>query len=593
MLFYIYMSDTVNDIKSRLGIYDLVSQYVTLKKAGRNFKGLCPFHSEKTPSFVVSPEKEICHCFGCNKGGDIFGFIMELEGIAFPEAVQVLADRAGVKIENVSKLYKGEKKSEKDEYFKAQELAAAFFEKQLHGTNEGKKVLEYLKKRGVTEETIENFKLGFAPHGFEELTPYLLKKGVDRKVLLKSGLSSSKTSTAEEIFDKFRGRLMFPIFDYFGRICGFGGRSLSAEQMPKYLNSPENPIYEKSKVLYGLSHGKKAVKELDNVVLVEGYFDVILPHQEGIQNVVATSGTALTSEQVRLIKRITSNAVLCFDMDNAGFEAAKRAYFLLSEADFSVKAIGDLGVKDPADFVLEKRDAFKDVVQKAPDFVSFYIDKLLKEKDPNNFDDRSKVIHELLPVYKSLSSTARDFYVRELAVKMGIGEQFLYDEIEHFALPESHPARVAKDAEYEDGGKISTEEVLFSIVLEHPGLFSEIVDKVENKDFPESLKNIYSVLSEQYNSARTNSGGWSFEKGFSAEERQKIDILMLYAQESYGEFSEENIKIELNKLIDRMRKVRKMKKLDEVRKQIEEAEKTSDKEKLKELLNIHMQLLES
>jgi len=311
------MADIVEDIKSRLDIVSYISSYVQLKKTGRNFKGVCPFHSEKTPSFIVSPEKQIWHCFGCSKGGDLFAFVKEADGVSFVEAIQILADKAGLKVEKLSKFEKKEDKSEKDDYFHAHELACEFFEKKLYDTKDGEKVLKYLKNRGLKDETIKDFRLGFAPDEYELLYTYLLKKGIKKEIMVKSGFASSKGIGDDKIFDKYRARLMIPIFDYMGRICGFGGRALKEDQMPKYLNSPDNIVYNKSRLLYGLSNAKKYIKENDGVVLVEGYFDMILPYQAGVKNIVATSGTALTQDQVRLIKRLTQNVTTCFDTDSA------------------------------------------------------------------------------------------------------------------------------------------------------------------------------------------------------------------------------------------------------------------------------------
>jgi DNA primase len=266
------MGDPVDEIKSRLSIEELVSSYVQLKKAGRSYKGLCPFHSEKTPSFVVSSEKQICHCFGCNKGGDIFTFIQEVEGISFPEALRLLADRVGVKIEENKSKSVSVSKKEKDEFYRAHDLAAEFFEKQLLSSRDGEKVLEYLYKRGLTNETIKEFRLGFAPDSYDSLYPFLLKKGINKDILIQSGLVSAKNLSSDDIYDKYRQRLIFPILDNLGKICGFGGRALKKDQMPKYLNSPENIIYNKSKLLYGLYHSQKAIKEFDKILLVEGYF---------------------------------------------------------------------------------------------------------------------------------------------------------------------------------------------------------------------------------------------------------------------------------------------------------------------------------
>lgn len=584
------MADVVEDIKGRLDVVEVVSQYVQLKKTGRNYKGLCPFHSEKTPSFVVSPEKQICHCFGCNKGGDIFTFIQEIEGVEFPEAVQVLADRAGIKIENVGKFKKKGSKSEKDEFFKAHELACEFFEKELQKSNDGKKVLEYLHKRGINDESIKEFRIGFAPNKFDALHPYLLKKGISKKVLMKAGFISAKNVASEKVYDKFRGRLMFPIFDYLGRVCGFGGRALKKDQMPKYLNSPENIIYNKSKVLYGLYHSKRAVKEEDQLVFVEGYFDVILPYQEGVKNLAAVSGTALTSDQVKLVKRLTPNVVACFDLDDAGFEATRRAYLLLQEADLMMKVVSGFEGKDPADLVKEKGgEAFKEAVKGSSDFVNFYIDKLIESNDVESIEGHRNILRELLPLFKRMAPSSRDFYVRELAKKLNMKEQFLYDEIENFKLPVNHPAKKAASTVASRG--MSVEEVMFAIIFEYPKLFGELKDMVKDDDFEGEIKDIYKALGDQYNSSRNKFEEWNFDKGFLSGVKEKVDVLLLYAEERYGRFSEESLSDEIEKLVDKMKKMRKNKRLNELHQQIAEVEKQENKEKLIELLQEQQELL--
>ena len=583
------MADTVDDIKGRLSITDVVSQYVQLKKAGRNFKGLCPFHSEKTPSFVVSPEKQICHCFGCNKGGDIFTFIEEVEGVNFAEALQILADKAGVKIDT-AKLKNKVGKSEKDEYFKAHDLACSFFEKNLYGSKDGKKVLAYLKKRGLTKDSIEEFRIGFALDDYEALHKYLLKKGISKKVLIKSGFVSSKSVTSDQVYDKFRSRLMFPIFDYLGRICGFGGRALKKDQMPKYLNSPENVIYNKSKVLYGLSHSKKFIKEEDKVVFVEGYFDVIMPYQAGIKNVVATSGTALTQDQARLVKRFTANAVTCFDTDKAGFEATKRGYVVLQNEEISVKTVNQLKEKDPADFVLENGDAFKKIVDESVDFITFFTDKLLEENDIGTLDGRRFVLKELMPFYKQMSSSTRDYYIRELSKKLNISETSLYDDVENFKLPVNHPAKLSPEAPT-DSKKISLSELICAFFLEHPFLFEKFSKTIDDSNLDEDMKAVYNALTDQYNTIRTEFESWNFDKGFLAEIKDKINVWTLYVEERYSMFGEESLELELGKLVDKLQKTRKIGRLKKVQNDIAEAEKAEDKEKLIELLQEQQKLL--
>lgn len=591
------MSDVISDIKAKLDIVDVVSAYVQLKKAGRNFKGLCPFHGEKSPSFVVSTEKQICHCFGCNKGGDMFSFIEEVEGVGFNEALELLADRAGVKLEKEKKAFDKENKSEKDDLFKAHDLACEFFEKKLWETNDGEKVLEYLTKRGVKEETIRDFRLGFAPDDYSELHPYLLKRGVSKKTLIVAGLVSAKNLADDQIYDKYRSRLIFPIFNYFGKVCGFGGRALKKDQMPKYLNSPENPIYNKSKILYGLYHGKQAVKEKDKVVLVEGYFDVIMPVQEGVKNIVATSGTALTKDQIVVIKRLTSNVVTCFDSDDAGFEATVRAYELLGSAGMVMKTVSGLGKKDPADYVLESGGAaFIEYVKKAEDFLMVYINKLVNAYAKNDVNAQRKVIELLLPYLKVVMPSLKDFYIRYLAKELDVPERSLYDEIDRFQLPKHHPANMQSVSEFDVNGQIvnfktSTAELLMAILLEYPKLFKVAFEKLDEGDFEGEAKTIYKALNDQYNSSRVAPKEWSFDTMFPAEARGRADALAIYAEEKYSDFSDEVLKAELEKLIDRVKESRKTSRLDQLHKEITEAEEAQDGDKLRRLLEEHQKLL--
>lgn len=583
------MADLVDEIRGRLGIEEVVSQYVQLKRAGRNLKGLCPFHSEKTPSFVVSPEKQICHCFGCNKGGDIFGFIKEVEGISFVEAIEILADRAGLKFDR-AKFKKQVPKSEKDEHFTAHEMACDFFEEQLYKTEDGKKVLEYLHNRGLNDETIKEFRVGFAPDKFDALYPSLLKK-VSKDSLLKSGLISAKKIGSDEVYDKFRQRLMFPVFDSFGRICGFGGRALSSDQVPKYLNSSDSPIYNKSGLLYGLSHAKKYIKDEDKIVIVEGYFDVILPYQAGVKNIVAVCGTALSNNHVRIIKRLTSNVVTSFDTDDAGFEAAKRAYFLFQKEGIFVKIVNGLTGKDPADFVKEKVGDFKSVVDGAPDFVTFFTERLIKLYDLKTLDGRQKMLVSLLPCYKQMTPVIMDFFVKKLADRLGIEDKYLYGELERVKLPDDHPANIEVAI---SSRKMSIEELIVSLMLEYPNLFKISKDLLlgEN-DFEDDMENVYNALADQYNASRDAALVWDFSEGFLSKLCDKITVMRLYAEEKYKDFSDTALQSEFEKLVDKLRKDRRIRALKEAQSRIADMEKSGDKGKLKELIEQQQRLLKS
>lgn len=577
------MADYVEEIKARLGIYDVVSSYVQLKKAGHNYKGLCPFHSEKTSSFVVSPEKQICHCFGCNKGGDIFTFIQEIEGVSFSEALNMLAERSGVEIKSESSSWKKGQKSEKDEFFKAQELACDFFEHELYHSNDGAKVLEYLHRRGLNDETITKFRIGFSPDKYDALYPSLLKKGVSRDVLIKSGLVATRNIGDDNIYDKYRSRLIFPIFDALGRIAGFGGRALKKDQMPKYLNSPESIIYNKSRILYGFNFSKAEIKKCGVAVFVEGYFDVVLPFQEGVCNVVATSGTALTSDQAKLIKRIAPKAVTCFDSDVAGFEATKRANVVLTEHDVFVGCVS-LDEKDPADYVLAHggNDLKKKFEESVP-FFTYLLDKLVLEFDIATFEGRKKLLNSLLPLFKPMSTSDKDFYVGKLAMKMGIDKSIIYDDINSFKLPESHPSRVVLTQE-QGQFKPGVQEQILAIILAFPSSFESFKKVLSENDFDDSAKSIYKELLDQYNSSRVSVDRWVFDEDVAPDLKKKLDVLVLYAEDRYQQLGEKGILdevmgLKLNLKLERIKRER-----SDVQRQIDVAAGENDKDRMNELM---------
>lgn len=582
------------EIKGRLSVEQLVGQYVQLKKAGVNFKGLCPFHSEGTPSFVVSPEKQIWHCFGCNKGGDIFTFIQEIEGVEFPEALKLLADKVGIEIKQDEK-FSGADKSEKEELFLAHEIACEYFRKQLFETKDGEKVLSYLQNRGVKEGDIKEFQLGFAPDSYDGLYPLLLKKGIKRDVILKSGLAASKGTDGAKIYDKYRARLIFPIFDYLGRVCGFGGRALKKDQMPKYLNSPENAIYNKSKVLYGLSHAKQAIKAKDRVLLVEGYFDVILPYQIGVEETVATSGTALTADQVKLISRLTKNVVSCFDKDNAGFEATKRAYFLLKKAGINLKVVGALGEKDPADYVREHGHDFEAKLAEAQHFVSFYIARLCSSFDPESLDGRRVILDELLPILKTMGETDKDYFVRELSVKAKISAAQLYDEILNFKLPAHHPARAEVGAETGEAVKMKFSELhyILSILLERRKLFKNDLDFLFSGGNFANEKAIYNALADQYNSLGEEMESWNFALAEFSEFKRTIEVLSLFFSKQYSHLNEYEMEGELSSLIERVRERRVKEEIREISDKLSAVRKSGDKEAYRALQEKFSQLVSS
>src|SRR3990167_7112451 len=345
------MSDNIAKIKERLSVVDVISGYIKVQKSGINFKARCPFHNEKTPSFYISPERQIWHCFGCQKGGDIFGFVKEIEGVEFPEALRILAQRAGVKLESFDPTVQDAKAV----LYEICETAARFFEKQLHGSSVGKKALAYLKDRGLHESTSREFRLGFAPEGWHNLSNFLRDCGYKEKDIIDSGMSIKKDG-GTDIHDRFRSRIIFPIADANDRIVGFTGRIFGDNHpvdVGKYINSPQTPIYDKNRVLYGLNKAKIEARKADRCLLVEGNMDAIMSHQAGVKNVAATSGTALTPSQLQLLQRYTNNLDLCFDIDQAGLTATRRGIGLALSQNFNIKIVHlqDPQCKDPADYV--------------------------------------------------------------------------------------------------------------------------------------------------------------------------------------------------------------------------------------------------
>jgi DNA primase len=339
------MSSSVDQIKSKIDIVSLVGSYIKLDKAGTNFKGKCPFHNEKTPSFFVSPDRGSYYCFGCQAKGDIFTFVQEFEGLDFIGSLKILADKAGVTLEQ----YDRGEKTEKERLHNVLEQAVFFYEKKL---SENKQALDYLFGRGVTEETLKNFRIGFAPLEWRELYEYLKERGVTEKDMFEVGLIKKPGDTAREKspYDTFRGRIVFPISDSSGRIVGFSGRILVPdEKSPKYLNSPETSLFNKSEILFGLDKAKKDIRLKDYSILVEGQMDIVMLHQAGITNTVASSGTALTENHLVKLRRLSNRIIMAYDGDSAGFSASNRSAQIALSLGMELKIAEMPTGKDPAD----------------------------------------------------------------------------------------------------------------------------------------------------------------------------------------------------------------------------------------------------
>jgi len=426
----------VQEIKDRLDIVEFIRSYVSLQPSGKNFKACCPFHKEKTPSFMVSPERQNWHCFGaCAEGGDIFKFVMKHDNLEFYEALKFLAEKAGVELRKFSP-------ADQKQFgilYDINDSAKKFFQNQLEISKEA---VDYLATRELKKETIEEFAIGFAPQGFDHLTVYLIKAGYDVRDIERAGLNFK--SERGGYIDRFRGRIMFPIYNHFGKTVGFTGRILpqyDTGDFGKYINSSETPIFNKSKVLYGFHKSKNFIKEKKAVVLVEGQMDFLMAWQDGMKNVVATSGIALTFDHLITLKRLTDQIIFCFDNDEAGLKAAERSIDLAQSRDFNVKLLILEDYKDPADVVKNKPGILNKLAEKAKPAMEFYFDRYLKisnlKSQISKFDlgDFKNNLRIVLAKIKILASPIeKQHWLRELSLKTRIKEEALAEEMEQLKI---------------------------------------------------------------------------------------------------------------------------------------------------------------
>jgi DNA primase len=392
----------IEDLKRQADIVRIVQDFVTLKKAGANWVGRCPFHKETKPSFSVNPSKEIFYCFGCQKGGSVFTFVMEIERVTFPEAIKIVAEKSGVALPKMVDDGRFEAhKRESDQVIELNQWALAWWQDQLQGKAAGA-VREYLKQRGIAEETSQTFKLGFAPDSWEALSTHLRQKGATQEQLEKSGLVVKKDEGGS--YDRFRGRLIFPVFDAQGKPIAFGGRTLDPEGEPKYLNSPETPAYTKGRHLYGLNLTRDEIRRQEFAILVEGYLDLIVPYQFGIRNVVASLGTALTPEQVKLVGRFARKVVVNYDGDRAGVQAAKRAIETILAEDIEVKVLVLPENADPDDFIRKHGvSEYNRRRGEAQPHIQFVIDQAVRDRNLQNPADKAVAVEETLPFVRAVS----------------------------------------------------------------------------------------------------------------------------------------------------------------------------------------------
>lgn len=465
----------INQILDKADIAEIISGYIPLKRAGRNFRANCPFHHEKTPSFMVSPDKQIFHCFGCGAGGNVIGFVMKYERLEFPEAVEAVANKVGITIPKTSS-GSSQNRTESAKIHSANEVAVQFYHYTLLQTDDAKHAVNYLEKRGIKEETIKKLKIGYAPADWSAFLSYARKKGMDPNMLERAGLVLPGKDGNH--YDRFRQRVIFPIHNNKGQVVGFGARVLD-ETLPKYINSPETPVYNKGSNLYGLNWSVEKIKEKDFVIIVEGYLDFLTPFQAGVENIVASLGTALTPEQVKLIKRFTKNVVMVFDSDAAGESASLRGLDIAVAEGLNVKIATLPQGYDPDKFVREHGpEKFIKCISSAADFFDYKYKLLRARFKGSDADSKAKVAGEMLiTIARVPNAVAKSEYIKRLSQCLDVDADALWSEIKKVRPDQQSSVDTVFISPVLSGKRVClhiAEKMLLGLALDDPDFINQI-----------------------------------------------------------------------------------------------------------------------
>jgi DNA primase len=571
------VSSPIYEIKNRLDILEVISSYIKLQKAGVNYRAVCPFHSEKKPSFFVSPVRQIWHCFGCGIGGDIFKFVMQIEGVEFGDALRILAQRAGVELKKQTPEY-DKWRSERERLYEICEWATKFFEKQLKESLIGKESKKYLLSRGISEESIKKWRIGYAPDVWQGLSDFLNSRGYRKEEIGKAGLAL--TSEQGSFYDRFRGRIIFPIFDLNSQIVGFGGRVFKEKdkaEIAKYVNTPNTILYDKSRILYGLDSAKVEIRKKDNCILVEGYTDTIMCHQAGSVNVVATSGTALTPYQLKILKRYTENLTLGFDMDVAGDTATKRGIDLAQNQGFNIKIIRLPEGKDAADIILKNPKEWEKAIGGAKSILDFYFESAFSQKDPKTPEGKREISKILLPIIKRIpNQIERFFWIQKLAKELEVKEENIIEELKKVKLEEevlglepeeiiNLPPKTRREL---------LEERLVVMFFKSPQNIN-LIEEEKLSCFSPRIKEILSSLKKVKKFSPDN---------LSSEAKEYFNYLALKAE--IEEIEEKDILREAQFCLKEIQSMEIKNKLEQISKEIKKAEEEKDFKKINDLTKI-------
>ncbi len=582
-----------DEIKQKLDILDLVSEYVVLKPSGSTgFKGLCPFHSEKSPSFHVSQDRQNWHCFGCNEGGDCFSFVMKMEGMTFPEALMHLGKKVGVEVRRLPTT----ETNVRSRMLQANDLAQKFYRKVLVDSSKAAAARVYVEKRSIPHELAETFGLGFAPDDWDTLSQFLLKQGFSEGELVQAGLAMRRKQ-GSGVIDRFRNRLMIPLRDHHGNTVGFTGRSMPGdEQGPKYMNSPETPVYSKSHLLFGLDLAKRAARDAGFVVIVEGNLDVVASHKAGIEHIVASSGTAFTQDQLELLKRYTSTIVFAFDSDAAGLKAAKKGMSLARGLEFDIRAaILPEGVKDPDELVQTKPDLWKSIVEHSVPIMQFLITHTTRGRDLKQIDDKRDVARELLPALGEMSSVVeREHWLQVVADLLQISVDQLRPSIPSAtpskAAPSSKPSAPVTTLSKSEKAR----RLLFGYIVKTPDAFDTFRKRLEKVLEGEALWiTLYKLAADTYDSGSQPAQKTHFSRiqdllsghPDQAELQQLLDTSVFMADETFQDLPPQKVLEHIDQLFSLLHEDLTAHKRVVLARELRQAEATGDTATISALLS--------
>lgn len=495
-----FSKEFIEQVRAGNPIVDVVGSYVPLTRKQNNYWACCPFHEEKTPSFSVSPDKEFFYCFGCHAGGDVFQFVQKIENISFPEAVEKLAQRIGLEIPKTDlSPAEREREEERQRLYEICDLAASYFHNCLTKTRMGAAGIDYFKKRGLSAQTIVDFKLGFAPPQWDRLYRDFRERGYREKDLIKSGLCLTKNG---KTYDRFRGRCMFPIRDDKGRVVAFGGRIIE-EGEPKYLNSPESPIFHKGDLLFAMERARKEIRKTKQAVLVEGYMDVVGVHNLGVTNVVASLGTAFTQRQAQLLRRICDVAIVAYDMDRAGREATRRAIAIARETGLKLRIATLPDGKDPDEYIKQHgANAWEDVIAMAQNVLDYRLDEIIAAHDATSTDGKNMIVQEFIPeIMQTDNAITIDSYLRRLATRLRMNENIVRSEAQKIAKVQAKNVYIApasNRAETAEAPRVNpdpAEDDAIHLLFSGSAQRQDLLDQLTIEDFTDPLwKNIFAFL---------------------------------------------------------------------------------------------------